>query len=332
MKPLPLVSFVLLAYNQEKYIREAVEGALAQTYSPLEIVLSDDCSKDRTYDIMKEIVATYQGPHKIMLNSNTKNLGIGGHINRVNEMAQGQLIVAAAGDDVSLATRVEKIVAKWLIAPERVHLIYSDCEQIFNDGTTLGLVKTFRSLNLVESFIRNDDIVLGAVCAWSRACFDRFGPLRDCIHHEDCIIPFRAALLGKTAHIPEPLVKYRVLCGSTVANLRQNISLTRIRYLKADLRSNIRSVERELQSTSDIISQKKSDLLKIGSNQEFVRILDARAKNVATQIYLLTGSSLIHKICLLAKRESGRSGVVKLLVKGEIRKFLKLRVEEERGF
>lgn len=45
----PLVTFALLAYSQEKYIREAVEGAFAQTYEPLEIILSDDCSSDRTY-------------------------------------------------------------------------------------------------------------------------------------------------------------------------------------------------------------------------------------------------------------------------------------------
>jgi len=39
----PLLTFALFGYNQEQYIREAVEGAFAQTYSPLEIILSDDC-------------------------------------------------------------------------------------------------------------------------------------------------------------------------------------------------------------------------------------------------------------------------------------------------
>ena len=43
----PLVTFALFAYNQEQYIREAVEGAFSQTYEPLEIILSDDCSSDR---------------------------------------------------------------------------------------------------------------------------------------------------------------------------------------------------------------------------------------------------------------------------------------------
>ena len=47
----PLLTFAVGAYNQERFIREAVESAFAQTYSPLEIVLSDDCSRDRTFEI-----------------------------------------------------------------------------------------------------------------------------------------------------------------------------------------------------------------------------------------------------------------------------------------
>ena len=63
----PLVTFALFAYNQEKYIREAVEGTFSQTYEPLEIILSDDCSSDRTFEIMEEMAATYDGPHATLL-------------------------------------------------------------------------------------------------------------------------------------------------------------------------------------------------------------------------------------------------------------------------
>ena len=48
----PLITFALFAYNQEKYIEEAVQGAFLQTYSPLEIILSDDGSTDRTFEII----------------------------------------------------------------------------------------------------------------------------------------------------------------------------------------------------------------------------------------------------------------------------------------
>ncbi len=63
----PLLTFILLAYNQERYIAEAVEGALGQTYSPLEIILSDDCSGDRTFELMKEAADEYRGPHEVIV-------------------------------------------------------------------------------------------------------------------------------------------------------------------------------------------------------------------------------------------------------------------------
>jgi glycosyltransferase involved in cell wall biosynthesis len=64
----PLVTFALFAYNHEKYIREADEGAFAQTYENLETILLDDCSTDRTIEIMREMAAQVNGPHNVILN------------------------------------------------------------------------------------------------------------------------------------------------------------------------------------------------------------------------------------------------------------------------
>ena len=62
------VSICLFAYNQEKYIRAAVESCLSQTYSSCEIILSDDASTDKTFELMQECVREYNGPHKIIDN------------------------------------------------------------------------------------------------------------------------------------------------------------------------------------------------------------------------------------------------------------------------
>lgn len=110
----PLVTFALFAYNQERFIREAVEGALAQTYSPLEIVLSDDSSSDGTFRIMEECVSTYSGPHQVVLNRNASNLGIADHINTILSLCKGDLIVMAAGDDISYSERVAVLIDTWL--------------------------------------------------------------------------------------------------------------------------------------------------------------------------------------------------------------------------
>ena len=53
------VTFALLCYNQEKFIREALRGAFRQDYQPLEILISDDHSTDASFDILREEVANY---------------------------------------------------------------------------------------------------------------------------------------------------------------------------------------------------------------------------------------------------------------------------------
>ncbi|RYZ44719.1 MAG: glycosyltransferase family 2 protein, partial [Sphingobacteriales bacterium] len=87
-----LVTFALVAYKQEQFIAEAVRGALSQTYSPLEIIISDDCSPDRTFEIIQQEAASYTGPHTIRLNRNERNIGLSAHINQVMTMITGQLV------------------------------------------------------------------------------------------------------------------------------------------------------------------------------------------------------------------------------------------------
>ena len=70
------VTFALLCYNQEKFIREALRGAFRQDYQPLEILISDDHSTDASFDILREEVANYSGPRTVRLVRNGENLGL----------------------------------------------------------------------------------------------------------------------------------------------------------------------------------------------------------------------------------------------------------------
>lgn len=107
----PLVTFILFAYNQERFVGEAVEAALAQTYSPLEIILSDDCSPDRTFAIMQEIAARYDGPHSVRAVQTPHNLGLIQHVLTRGREAKGEVVVVAAGDDISKPERVAALAA-----------------------------------------------------------------------------------------------------------------------------------------------------------------------------------------------------------------------------
>jgi len=210
----PLVTFALFAYNQEQFIAEAVQGAFSQTYSPLEIILSDDCSTDKTFEIMQVMAARYQGSHTIVLNHNKTNLGLIRHINRVMEMVKGELIVGAAGDDVSLPHRTERIYAEYIASRYQVCSLFSNAIWIDENGNSLGLLRrrpvSESQLSPYQYAARKDPaLVHGCSHAWHRKVFDVFGPLSSDVGAEDLVIPFRSALLGGICYLDAPLVLYR---------------------------------------------------------------------------------------------------------------------------
>ncbi len=218
MKTKPLISFVLGCYNHEPFIREAVEGAFRQTYSPLEIFVSDDCSSDRTFDIVKKMAAEYPGPHSVQINRNETNLGNGMNLNRAMERCRGALVVVAGGDDVSLPVRTEVTYQAWEQFERRPTSICSSYTTISRDGTVLGTGgqrgdpqdhSPFKLLkgDLFEFLSSQRPAACGCSHAWSPALFSYFGPLRADL--EDLILSFRSLAIGQLLYIQEPLVKYR---------------------------------------------------------------------------------------------------------------------------
>ncbi len=214
----PLISFMLFAYNQENYVRRAVEAAMAQTYSPLEIILSDDASSDGTFDLMRQMAGEYRGPHQIRLNRNPLNLGIGGHVNRLMELARGELIVVAAGDDISLPNRVEQCWQAYRDSGGTAMSIYSGLILIDENERQQGTVQRPLPPGINDLACRIADIgVCGCSHCWHRSVFDIFGPMIQETVYEDKAIPFRSILLGRILYLDEPLVLYRRHTGNISA-------------------------------------------------------------------------------------------------------------------
>ncbi|WP_289105350.1 glycosyltransferase family 2 protein [uncultured Bacteroides sp.] len=83
----PLFSFLLITYNQEKYITDAFNSLINQTYRNYEIIISDDNSKDNTFEICKELTEKYNGDIRIILHRNIINKGIGGNFQQAYELS-----------------------------------------------------------------------------------------------------------------------------------------------------------------------------------------------------------------------------------------------------
>jgi glycosyltransferase involved in cell wall biosynthesis len=209
--PRPLVSILLIAFNQETVIADAVRAALAQTYEPLEILISDDSSRDRTFEIIEATVRNYAGPHRVWIHRNEQNLGISGHLSALALRAQGELLFVAAGDDVSTPERCARVVDYWIAHECRPDLIATDLVDMDDAGQTHERIApaeldTYRGF---DDWLAQRPHLIGAAHTWSRRLFDRFGPLMAGAMAEDQLMTFRAIVSGGALSLREPLVRYR---------------------------------------------------------------------------------------------------------------------------
>jgi glycosyltransferase involved in cell wall biosynthesis len=233
----PLLTFAVITYNQARYAAQAAQGALSQTYAPLEIILSDDRSPDDTFAVLQRAVQAYRGPNHVTVRQTGQNLGLIGHINDIMRIARGELVIIAAGDDISLPHRAERIYETWQQSGRRAHSIFSNAIWIDEQGHQLNpLHKTPippEELTLPAYAARRaPSLVNGATHAWTRDIFDRFGPIPPEVRAEDILLPFRSALLGEIRYIYEPLVLYRRDSGRLMdAQGRPSLSQHRQRWL-----------------------------------------------------------------------------------------------------
>ncbi len=98
-----MISVIMPVYNGEKYLREAIDSILSQTYSDFEFIIINDCSTDST----EEIILSYSD-NRIVYIKNEKNMGVAATLNRGLDIAKGEYIARMDADDISLPKRFEK--------------------------------------------------------------------------------------------------------------------------------------------------------------------------------------------------------------------------------
>ncbi|MBY5934982.1 glycosyltransferase [Tateyamaria omphalii] len=212
---LPSLSYILLTYNQRDTVRAAVESALGQTGVQLEIVISDDHSKDDTFDVIQQTVAGYDGPHQIILNRNPQNLGLAGNLDKVHQLSSGDVLIAAAGDDKSYPHRSERIAQAFeredcLLLCSYADVIDPDDKPVHGNFRTALFYNTWDAARAA----RSKALYIGATGAWHRSLYEDFGAL-DPEAYEDLVLGFRAALENRVTVIKEELVQYRLGTGLT---------------------------------------------------------------------------------------------------------------------
>lgn len=209
-------TILLMTWRDSRFVDEALAGAVAQTV-PCEIIVSNDAADDDTHAKALAFAAGYRGPHRIIVRRNARNLGVSGHFNAVAALASAPVLVMMAGDDVSEPQRVARLLEVFECERD-VMAIGSGFHAIDADGRAMPLrMRGLPARFGIDHFVQAGRFIglLGASLALRREVFHAFGALRGPI--EDNALSLRAALLGRCAWLPEPLLRYRQHVGSVSA-------------------------------------------------------------------------------------------------------------------
>lgn len=132
----PSVTVLMSVYNGEKYLREAVNSVLNQTFRDFEFLIINDFSTDGTAAILK----SYDDP-RIRLINNEENMGLTRSLNKGLKLARGRYVARMDADDISLAERLEKQAIHLDTHPE-VALVGSMYEIIDGSGKSITTCKS----------------------------------------------------------------------------------------------------------------------------------------------------------------------------------------------
>lgn len=212
---LPKLSYVLLSHNREKYIRAAIESAFAQDYEgELEYIFSDDCSTDRTFEIINECVAEYKGNRRVVVTQTPRNLHLAGNTNHAVQFVESDWVIRADDDDISHVSRCSMIgeaIAQYPSASSvfaRFRVFYDREEEeirvLSQNLKREHPTSRILSINDTETIISLFNLPDCLHQAWSVNCYRNaiFGKLPvDGYYVDDVITNFRALALGDCIEI-----------------------------------------------------------------------------------------------------------------------------------
>lgn len=208
------IDVLLATYNGEKYVAEQIESILNQTYKNINLIISDDCSKDRTPEILKKYA---QKDKRIVLHLQEKNLGVVKNIGFLLEQVKSDLYMLSDQDDVWLKEKIEKSVE--VLKSENADLVFGDLEVVDKDLKTIyPSFGDFMLLNnKIKKYINSYKVnylyncVTGCTVLSKKVMIDKILPFptdsKFLIH--DHWIGLMVSLNGRLAYMPEKYIKYR---------------------------------------------------------------------------------------------------------------------------
>ena len=199
----PLVSVIMPAYNAARFIKEAISSVMTQTIADWELFVIDDCSKDNTFQIIQDLVAT---DARIYALRNEVNLGVAKTRNRGIALATGAYVALLDSDDYWYPDFLEKLLAN--AQEKQSDIIYCSYELV--DEQNRKVCNDFivpEATTFEESIIRSV-ITCSTVLFTSKVAQNYRFPTN--MYHEDIALWFELLRDGKKATgVIDVLAAYR---------------------------------------------------------------------------------------------------------------------------
>lgn len=252
----PRVSVIMPAFNAELYIEETINSILTQTFHDFEFLIYDDCSSDRTYEIIKSF-----SDRRIRLFRNEFNIGYVKTLNKLIELASGEYIARQDNDDISLSTRLQEQIS-FLDENPKVGLCGSNVE-------VFGKMNIISSMPLSDEEIRAYMIINNPIChptvMFRKSIFEEFGISdydESLCPAEDYNMWFEISKNTRLANLSNVLLKYR-WHNENVSQLKKNIQLKMVSRIKAKILFHTLSYEISNEELTLFNSLETSEVLSI---------------------------------------------------------------------
>jgi glycosyltransferase involved in cell wall biosynthesis len=207
----PEITVLMSVFNGQKYLKEAIDSILSQTFRDFEFLIVNDGSND----LSEEIIKSYNDP-RIKYVSNDVNRGLPFSLNRGIELAKGEFIARMDCDDESLPERLEKQLAFMEDNPE----VVACGTWIKSIGDSTGYVNKFLSDpdEIKANLLFNTSLAHPSVIMRKSTLLEsglRYNA--EHLHFEDYALWVELSKVGKLSNIPEALLLYR-LHGESVSH------------------------------------------------------------------------------------------------------------------
>jgi len=229
--PLPLVSIVINNYNYARYLAEAINSALRQTFRAVETIVVDDGSTDKS----RKVIDSFGNSVKPILKAN------GGQASALNfgfGQARGEIIIFLDADDVLLPNAVERVVDVFLANPAITKVQYR-MEVIDAVGKRSGILKPDPRLRILKGDIRKQILTFPFDIPWLPTSGNAFSAktLREIMPIpqsygkilSDWYLTQVTALFGPVEFIDEVLACYRVHGSNSYERDNDRIDLDQLR-------------------------------------------------------------------------------------------------------